>query len=370
MSDEVVNSFLGRQLGPCELLDVVGSGTYGTVFRARDTTQANVWRAVKVLVGPVADVTAFKFRLPQEIRRAITLSHPHVVPVYRFGSEEGLQYVVMEFVESVSLAGLLRQAPVETRHADPTIHQCLRQVAAALDYAHAQRVVHADVNPANILLRRPDRHALVTDFCIGRAVPLDRLAELGIAFDCAYRSPEQCAPSPSDLTAAADVYALAAVLWHVVTGAPPFGTGMEARARHVSEPLPELSRAGAQLPSGLQEVLARGLAKPPGDRHQRASQLVREFISAAAGRAPVPTRPQPPAPAPAPVVAPPVPVAPAPVPSGPAISAPPAPPPAERPVYVFDPTRELRESPLWRPHPSAAAAEPPQPAWRLPLWLI
>src|SRR5690349_7498257 len=122
MSDEEAENLLGRQLGPCELLDVVGSGTYGTVYRARDTTRADAWRAVKVMIGPVAELTAFKFRLPHEIHSAVALSHPHIVPVYRFGSEEGLQYLVMELVESVSLADHLRQVPVEGRYSDLSIH--------------------------------------------------------------------------------------------------------------------------------------------------------------------------------------------------------------------------------------------------------
>ncbi|HXM56737.1 MAG TPA: serine/threonine-protein kinase [Candidatus Dormibacteraeota bacterium] len=384
MSDEAAENFLGRQLGPCELLDVVGTGTYGTVFRARDTTRADAWRAVKVMTGPVAELTAFKFRLPHEIHTAIALSHPHIVPVYRFGSEEGLQYLVMELVDSVTLGDQLRQMPVEGRHADPTIHRWLRQVASALDYAHTNRVVHAGLSPANILLRTPDRQAILTDFCLARAVPLERLAELGVAIDCAYRSPEQCGDSPGELTPASDVYALAAMLWHVTAGAPPFGSGMEARARHVGEPVPQLAQGASRLPAGLQEVLAKGLAKAPGDRHKRASQLVSEFVAAAVGRsqapvavptpAPPPPEPAPPPPpvsvpaaaVPVPAAAPPVPV---PVAAAAATVAAPRPPLAFASVPAFDTSRELRESPLWRPFPSATPA-PVRRSWRPPLWLL
>jgi hypothetical protein len=392
MSDEAAEKLLGRQLGPCELLDVIGTGTYGTVFRARDVTRADAWRAVKVMIGPVAELTAFKFRLPHEIHTAIALAHPHIVPIYRFGSEEGLQYLVMELVGSVTLEAQLRQIPVVGRHSDPAIHQWLRQVALALDYAHTNRVVHAGLTPANILLRTPDRHALLTDFCLARAVPLDRLAEVGVAIDCAYRSPEQCGPAPGELTPAADVYALAAVLWHVTAGAPPFGSGMEARARHAGEALPALVQGeggGVPLPAGLQDVLARGLAKAPGDRHKRASQLVSEFIAAAEGRRqapatappapvwtppPAPSPAPPPVPVPAPVVPMPAPVAAAPTPAPAPVVTPaatataPRPPAAFTAMPPFDTSRELRESPLWRPFPSAAPA--PRQPWRPPLWLL
>src|SRR5262245_56744307 len=252
MSREIENSLLGRELGRYELVDVVGTGPYGSVFRARDIEQVDAWRAVKVMLGPIADLTAFKFRLPTLMRTAMQLSHRNIIPVYQFGSEEGLQYVAMEFVESVTLDDYLRTLPVERRYSDATVYRTMQGIAQALDFAHAQRAVHAGVSPANILLRTPDRHAILTDFGIAQAVSVERIAEAGITVDCAFRSPEQCVKSPADPTPASDIYSLAAVLWYVATGAPPFGSGIEARNRHVDEPVAELSQVAPHLPAGLQ----------------------------------------------------------------------------------------------------------------------
>src|SRR5215472_12621052 len=138
MSRDIAQDLLGRLLGQYELVDVVGSGPYGTVFRARDLReQSEAWRAVKVMLGPIADLTAFKFRLPLEMRTAVQLSHPNIVPVYQFGSDEGRQYVSMEYVDSTSLDDHLRRLPLTTRLTDPTVQQSLRSVARALDYAHS-----------------------------------------------------------------------------------------------------------------------------------------------------------------------------------------------------------------------------------------
>ena len=364
MSREIQSDLLGRQLGLYELVDVVGSGPYGTVYRARDLKEVEAWRAVKVMMGPIADLTTFKFRLPNEMRTAVQLSHPHILPVYQFGSDEGLQYVAMEYVDSVSLDVQLRQVTPERRYSDPAVHQCLRSIARALDYANSQRVVHANVKPSNILLRTGDRHPLLTDFCIARAVSVERIAEAGITIDCAFRSPEQCAAPGVDATPASDVYSLAAVLWYVTTGSPPFGSGMEARAGHVDGALPDLKLVAPHVPPGLPAVLARGLAKAPGQRYQRADHLVREFISAAAAPA-VPVAVTVPAPTVrtpfTPVVQTAAPVTPSPSPPPPP---PPVPGPRPRPQTArrtfFAPAAaiELRHTAEWRPFPGEVREKP------------
>jgi serine/threonine-protein kinase len=380
MSRDISQDLLGRLLGSYELVDIVGSGPYGTVFRARDLKeQSEAWRALKVMVGPIADLTTFKFRLPIEMRTAVQLSHPNIVPVYQFGSDEGRQYVAMEYVESVSLDAHLRQLPLTLRLTDPTVQQCLRDVARALDYAHAQRVVHGNVKPSNVLLRAGGGHALLTDFCIARAVTVERIAEAGLAIDCAFRSPEQCRASPPDLTPASDLYSLAALLWFVAAGVPPCGTGMEARAAHAQGLVPDLREVAPHVPAGLPAVLARGMALSPEQRYPRADQLVRDFVNAVT--APPPPLPAPPPPPPPPPIVPTVVTAPlatpVTVPGGawmpPATPVPPPPPPppsaAPRPpvlatrrppVRTYSPRTELRYAPEWRPFPSEAVEPGPR----------
>jgi serine/threonine protein kinase len=378
MSRDIAQDLLGRLLGPYELVDIVGSGPYGTVFRARDLKeQAEAWRALKVMLGPIADLTTFKFRLPIEMRTAVQLSHPNIVPVYQFGSDEGRQYVSMEYVDSVSLDDHLRKLPLTVRLIDPAVQRCLREVARALDYAHAQRVVHGNIKPSNVLMRASGGNALLTDFCVARAVTVERIAEAGLAIDCSFRSPEQCSAAPPDLTPASDLYSLAALLWYVAAGTPPYGTGMEARAGHVQGALPDLRQVAPHVPAGLSTVLARGLATSPDQRYPRADQLVRDFVTA------VTAPPPPPPPPPAPVVvatpvAPPVATVPGgawqppavPVPPMPAPPPPPARPPAA-PRRSFIPSSapaELRYAPEWRPFPSEAAEPAPRGfglTWRM-----
>jgi serine/threonine protein kinase len=385
MSRDIAQDLLGRLLGPYELVDIVGSGPFGTVFRARDLKeQAEAWRALKVMLGPIADLTAFKFRLPIEMRTAVQLSHPNIVPVYQFGSDEGRQYVSMEYVDSVTLDDHLRKLPLTLRLTDPSVQQALREVARALDYAHAQRVVHGNVKPANVLLRAGGGHALLADFCIGRAVTVERIAEAGLVIDCAFRSPEQCSAAPPDLTPASDLYSLAAILWYVAAGTPPYGTGMEARDGHVQGALPDLRQVAPHVPAGLPAVLARALSTSPDQRYPRADQLVRDFVTAVTAPPPTPAPPiavtpiTRPAPTPVPTAAPaqgapwqpPVTAEPPPPP-------PPPPPPVPVPVppaprRTFLPSGgpvELRYAPEWRPFPSETAEPRPRGGLRVP-WRI
>lgn len=372
MSRDIAQDLLGRLLGPYELVDIVGSGPHGTVYRARDLKeQAEAWRALKVMLGPIADLTAFKFRLPIEMRTAVQLSHPNIVPVYQFGSDEGRQYVSMEYVDSVSLDDHLRRLPLTLRLTDPSVQQALREVARALDYAHAQRVVHGNVKPSNVLLRAGGGNALLTDFCIGRAVTVERIAEAGLVIDCAFRSPEQCGAAPPDVTPASDLYSLAALLWYVAAGTPPYGTGMEARAGHVQGALPDLRQVAPHVPAGLPAVLARALSTSPDQRYPRADQLVRDFVTAVTApptaAPPIAITPVTVAPQPVPVVAP--------VPATGAAWQPPAtldvPPPPPPPPPVPVPPRpaprrtflpsggpvELRYAPEWRPFPTTETVD-------------
>ncbi|TMC06443.1 MAG: DUF4352 domain-containing protein [Chloroflexi bacterium] len=346
MSRDIAQDLLGRLLGTYELVDIVGAGPYGTVFRARDLKeQAEGWRALKVMLGPIADLTTFKFRLPIEMRTAVQLSHPNIVPVYQFGSDEGRQYVAMEYVESTSLDIQLRQLPLTMRLTDSTVQRCLREVARALDYAHAQRVVHGNIKPSNVLLRAGGGHALLTDFCIARAVTVERIAEAGLAIDCAYRSPEQCGSAAADLTPASDLYSFGALLWFVATGTPPYGRGMEARAGHVQGALPDLRQVAPHVPAALAPVLARAMSTAPEQRYPRADQLVRDFVAAATAppiSAPRPAPPPPPPPPPTPATTP-----------------PPPPPDPRRPVFVPSTAPAVTPGSPWSPPPLASAPPPP-----------
>jgi hypothetical protein len=259
---------VGRRVGPYEVVDRLGEGPIGVVYSAADVGSQH-WRAIKVVRATILDYPGVVDRLSRAVDSVAGLSHPHVVPVYQLLVEDELHCLVSELVDSRTLAAHAASVPLERRAGDSTLRRCVRDVAAALDHAHDRGIVHADLTPANVLLRRADSRALLTDFRIASAA--------GVPIDGAYLSPEQCRGEAA--TPASDVYALAAVLWEVLTGEPPFGRGAGAVDGHLAGTPPPLP---THLPPGVGDVLARGLARAPADRHRRAGDLARAFEEAAA----------------------------------------------------------------------------------------
>ena len=136
-------------------------GDHGRVYRARHVA-LDVLRAVKVMQGDIAEQPAFRARFLQEARTAAGLSHPNIVAVLDFGVQDGVQYLVMEHVESLTLGERLDRLPVRRRPADPTLPKWIHDIAAALDHAHLQGVVHRDLKPSNVLVRTRDERAMLT----------------------------------------------------------------------------------------------------------------------------------------------------------------------------------------------------------------
>ncbi|HZV53230.1 MAG TPA: serine/threonine-protein kinase [Candidatus Dormibacteraeota bacterium] len=271
----------GRRLGPYRLERLIGSGAFGSVYRARHA-HLGVLRAIKVLQTDLARVPQLQARFLQEAKTAAGLSHPCIVPVYDFGVDEGVQYIVMEYVESVTLARFMGAMEPARRSQDPTVLGAIRDIASALDYAHAQGILHRDLKPANVLIRDSDRRAMLTDFGVAKVLRGSGMTETGMALGSyAYMSPEQCSGS-TQLTARSDIYAFAAVLYEIVTGAPPFGNGLSAVAGHLSQPVPPVRRLASGLPETVDEVLRRGLAKRPEDRPASTGELAAAFLEAMA----------------------------------------------------------------------------------------
>lgn len=242
-------------------------------------TEAALARRVVVKALPralAAGVSADRFR--QEVQLAARLTHPHIVPALTAGGGVELLYYTMPFVEGESLRRRLareRQLPLE----DALL--IAREVADALAYAHGQGVVHRDITPDNILLAAG--HALVANFGIARAVT--RAGESGLTAPGVvlgtppYMSPEQATGAP-DINARSDIYSLAAVLFEMLAGEPPF-TGVTpqaviAKQHNTSAPL--LRSRRPTVPERVERAVAQGLAMIPADRFQTA----RAFASALA----------------------------------------------------------------------------------------
>jgi serine/threonine protein kinase/TolB-like protein len=252
----------------------LGGGGMSRVFVATETTLGRRV-VVKVLPPELAHSLSVE-RFRREIALAARLQHPHIVPLLTAGETEGLPYYTMPFVDGESLRarlGRLGALPVGD------IVRVLRDVAGALAYAHEQGVVHRDIKPENVLLTR--QHALVADFGVAKALSASvadsgSLTGTGIALGTPdYIAPEQAAADPAT-DGRADLYALGAMAYEMLTGTPPFpGRSVQATLHaHATEPVRPVSEQRATTPDALADLVMRCLEKRPADRPQSADEVL------------------------------------------------------------------------------------------------
>jgi hypothetical protein len=262
---------------PYRIVTKVGEGGMGAVYRAEDLDLGRDV-AIKVikpehiasLRGPAAQLAVDRFL--QEARAAAALSHPGVTMVHRIGTEDGWPYIAMEWLEGRTLEDLLADEP--QRFSIPQAVRIALQVLAVLEVAHAAGVVHRDIKPANLMLVANGR-VKVTDFGIAR-VRGSKLAhtQAGVIMGTPhYAAPEQLLGQATDCRV--DLYALGSVLYEMIVGRPPFeaATIYELiHAVHDTMPAPPSSLV-AGVPPGVDEILARALAKRPEDRFASAAEM-------------------------------------------------------------------------------------------------
>jgi eukaryotic-like serine/threonine-protein kinase len=283
----------GRILdGRYQLGSLLGVGGMASVYLATDRVLERQV-AVKVLRSSDAQDPLFVERFRREARAAARVSHPNIVAVFDSGSDADQPYLVMEYVPGESLAQLLaRQGRLTPRRAA----ELGVAVCAALAAAHAQGLVHRDIKPANVLVG-PDGQVKVTDFGIVKASAATTLTGTGTVLGtAAYLSPEQAQGGPVD--ARSDLYGLGCVLYELLCGSPPFGSGADRSpvaiaTRHVREPPEPPSARNPQVDPALEAVVLTALAKDPARRYQSAVELQDALERVLAGDAApaVPTEP-------------------------------------------------------------------------------
>ena len=246
------------------VLRELGHGGMATVYLADDLRHGRQV-AVKVL-RPELGALLGPDRFTREIRIAAALNHPHILPLYDSGEAGGRLFYVMPYVRGGSLR---QRLATEGQLATDEAVALVRQVAAALDHAHAHGLIHRDIKPENILLHEGE--AMVTDFGIALAAgtaPGDRLTQAGLMVGTPeYMSPEQAAGERT-LDGRSDVYSLGCVLYELLTGEPPHAaaTARAVIARRFSEPAPRVRRARPAVPAAVDEAITRALAPDPADR--------------------------------------------------------------------------------------------------------
>jgi TolB-like protein len=284
---------LGQQLGHYRILEKIGAGGMGEVYRAHDE-QLDRDVALKVLPAHTLTDETARARLLREARAAAALNHPHICTIHEVGEAGGQAYIAMELVEGKPLSALVpgQGLPVET------VLRFGSQIADALAHAHERRIVHRDLKSANVVIT-PEGRAKVLDFGLAKRISGEELAEVTTRSQASltqagaligtvpYMAPEQLRGQPAD--ARSDVWALGVMLYEMVAGARPFQgqTSFELSSAILNQVPPPLSPA---VPTQLGAVIERCLAKEPGQRYQQGSE-VRAALEAVQSGAAIPAWP-------------------------------------------------------------------------------
>lgn len=268
------SSIIGRTLGKFKVIELLGQGGMATVYKGYQE-EIDRYVAIKVLPPHPGLDEQFINRFQLEARTIARLQHPHILPLYDYGMEDNILYLVMAYMDGGTLADLIDSGPLKLSR----IERILREIASALDYAHRQGAIHRDIKPANILLDS-EGHALLADFGIVKiAEGGSNLTGTGLVGTPAYMAPEQAQGNPVD--SRADLYSLGVVVYEMLTGKQPFSadTPMMVLLKHMQEPVPSLLDT-VDVPPALDYVMRRALAKNPEDRYQTAVAFAEDFSHA------------------------------------------------------------------------------------------
>ena len=258
---------------------LAGQGGFAQVFVAFDL-ELHRDVALKVLHANLQEAEGGQDllrRFQQEARAVAALNHANILPIWDYGQVAGSPYLVMPFVDGGSLYERLRNGP---RPDLAQIGEWLRQIASALDYAHARKIVHRDIKPQNMLLNAGDGRLQLADFGIAKVITdAGTLNATGVIGTLSYMAPEQFR---GQVGFATDVYALGCVLFQLLTGALPYsGSTEQVINGHLSMPVPPLRGPDARpLPAALHGVIARALAKQPEQRYPSAGALATAYAAA------------------------------------------------------------------------------------------
>jgi serine/threonine protein kinase len=277
----------GKTIGKYDLQETLGSGGMATVYRG---IQQPLGRPVafKVLHPHLTEQDSFRERFLREAKAIATLRHTHIVQMYDYDFKDGVCYIAMEFLDGMSLEEKLTRLREQNHRITPLpLDEALKTVitvARALDFAHTQGVIHRDIKPANIM-QTSDGRAVLTDFGIATILHETRLTvDGGTSGTPSYMSPEQALGERGDERS--DIYSMGAVLYQLVTGQLPFeaDTLYGLIMMHVNNTPPLASQVNPEVPTVVEQIILKAMAKNADDRYQKASALAADLESLIAGR--------------------------------------------------------------------------------------
>lgn len=266
---------VGKTLGHFEIVQELGKGGMATVYKAYQPSLQR-YVAIKVLLPSLAEDMDLVKRFLREAQSAAALRHPNVITIHDVGSEGAIHYIVMEYLEGMTLAELLARENVLPP--DRILH-IAKQIANALDYAHSKGYIHRDIKPSNIMID-PGRkdHITLMDFGLVRATTGSRLTRTGFIMGTPdYMSPEQARGDALDRRS--DIYSFGVMLYHMFTGNVPFvkPTPHAILLAHLMDEPPPMSRPERSIRPEIEAVIRKALAKDPNHRYDWAGDLVADL---------------------------------------------------------------------------------------------
>jgi serine/threonine protein kinase len=265
--------YIGTQIAGYKLEALVGRGGMSVVYRAQHQ-HLHRTVALKLLAPELSQDERFRRRFVRESRLAASLEHPNIIPIYDAGEAQGLLYIAMRLVEGCTLAQFLDK---QGRLGPSIALYVIEQIAEALDVAHAAGLVHRDVKPENILVTEHhgglDR-VFLSDFGLTKRRNLGGTTKSGeLMGTVGYVAPEQIEGKPPD--ARSDIYSLGCVLYQCLTGSRPFELDSDVAVlwAHMNQSVPRVTDRRPELPSGIDGVVAKAMAKAPEQRYERAGNV-------------------------------------------------------------------------------------------------
>lgn len=264
---------IGRTLGPYQIRDEIGRGGMADVYLA---VQPSIGRqvAIKVLSAHLLQDQTFVERFAREVQVIARLQHPHILPVYDFGEENGLYYIVMAYMPGGTLSERIHREgalPLDE------VTRLTEQIASGLDFAHEKGIIHRDFKPSNVLLDEKG-NVYLADFGIAKMTEAAaQLTGSGIVGTPAYMAPEMA--RQGGVTPLIDVYALGVTVFEMLAGHHPYQaeTPVGIMMAHSNEPVPDVREAHPELPDAVQTIIERAMEKDPRRRTQSAGELASEL---------------------------------------------------------------------------------------------